>query len=116
MSALPGRSRRARAGLALGLAALALAGCEAPPEARYPITEAAAARPAPKLGETARFKRVGEASLASAEALGADRESLAAQAAALRAEASGLAGPVLDPETRARLLAAREDGVAPAPD
>ena len=125
-SALPGPSRadrgargprrisRARiAALALGASVPFLAGCEAPPEARFPISEAAAARPTPELGETDRFKRAAEASIASADTLETDRADLVARAAALRGAAAALSAPVLDEESRARLTAARETGVAP---
>ena len=102
------------AALALGASILLLAGCEAPPEARFPISEAAAARPTPELGETDRFKRAAEASIASADTLGTDRADLAARAAALRGAAAALSALVLDDETRAGLIAARETGAAPA--
>lgn len=107
-AALPDLSRR----LAwLALAALALAGCEAPAQARLPISAQAAARPMPELVETARFERVAETSGAAAQDLDAGRADLAARAEALRATAAGLAAPVIDPATRARLDAARETGI-----
>jgi predicted small secreted protein len=103
----PGRPARALA-LAFGITATLLAGCDTPPEARFDISEAAAARPNPELGETDRFKRVAEASATTADTLGSDRAGLEARAAALRATAAGLSGPVLDPASRARLTSARD--------
>ncbi|TPE52101.1 hypothetical protein [Amaricoccus solimangrovi] len=115
---LPAAPRRAGRllGLALpGLALLGLAACDAPPEARFPISEKGAALPTPELGETARFGRVAGTSGTEGGALEADRAALAARAEALRARAADLSGPVLDPATRTRLLDARESGAAAPP-
>ena len=111
--ALPDLIRRAPARLGLLAALLApLAACEAPARARFPISEAAAARPVPELAPTARFARVAETSSAAAGELEAGRAELAARAEALRAAQASLSAPVLDAESRARLTAARETGIA----
>ena len=54
---------------ALAAAALILAGCAPPKEADIPISDAAAARPAPKLAETARFTRAIDAAVPAIAAL-----------------------------------------------
>ncbi|MFO1104772.1 MAG: hypothetical protein U1E34_01625 [Amaricoccus sp.] len=82
------------------LGALALAGCAAPPAAQFPISEAAAARPAPLLVETARLTDVLAASVPAEQALAAQRDVLKAQAAALQAQAAGLGAAGIDPATR----------------
>lgn len=97
--------------LPAGLAALALAACEAPREAAAPISAQAARRPAPQLLETARFDLALASAEPDAERLGADRDALAARAAALRARAAGLGAPVMPAAERARL----EAGVATPP-
>lgn len=98
----------------LSFAILVLAlppGCEAPPEARFPIFEQGAAMPTPELGETARFARVAEARAATGEELARERDALAARAAALRARAAALNAPVIDAESRDRLSGARATGI-----
>ncbi len=108
--ALPFLIHAGRRGLLITAFGL-LGGCEAPPEAQFPISPEAAAQPAPELAPTTRFARVAEESGTAAEGLGADRDSLAARAAALRATAAGLSGPVIDADSRARLTTAREQGI-----
>lgn len=112
-----GRTRPGPAGLAAvviaGCLTGFLAGCEAPPEARFPISEKAAALPHPELGETARFGRVAEQSGTTAESIDAERAALAARAASLRARAAELSGPIIDEESLARLATARDEGIAP---
>lgn len=93
------------------LAAVALAGCAAPPQAQFPMSEAAAARPAPVLVETARLTDALAASGPAAEALGAQRDTLKAEATALQARAAGLGAAGIDPATRDTLQAASQQGL-----
>lgn len=109
------RSRLGAAGFA-ALVAGCLTGCEAPPEAQFPISERAAALPRPELGETARFGRIAADSAATAQSIDADRATLAARAEALRARAAELSGPIIEDEARDRLRTARDEGIeAPSP-
>jgi hypothetical protein len=92
-----------------------LAAC-APEAAEVATSEAARDAPPPKLAPTAAFDAALAAAQPDADRLGAGAETLAARAAALRARAAGLAGPVVDPDTQARLEAApRADAGAAAP-
>ncbi|WP_299134321.1 hypothetical protein [uncultured Amaricoccus sp.] len=88
---------------ALAAAALILAGCAPPKEADIPISDAAAARPAPKLAETARFTRAIDAAVPAIAALEDQRATLAAGAAALNQRAAALSGPVIPPAEGDRL-------------
>ncbi len=90
---------------ALAAAALVLAGCAPPKEADIPISDAAAARPAPALAETARFTAAIEAATPAIAALDEQRATLVTGAAALNARAAGLSGPLIPPEDAARLTA-----------
>lgn len=91
--------------VALAAAALVLTGCAPPKEADIPISDAAAARPAPTLAETARFTAAIDAAIPAIAALEEQRATLVAGAAALNARAAGLSGPLISPEDSARLTA-----------
>lgn len=111
---LGGWPRLGTAGLAAVIVS-GVAGCEAPPEARFPISERGAALPRPELGETARFGRIAADSAATAQGIDAERAALAARAAGLRARAAELSGPIIADEDLERLTTARDDGIAPPP-
>ncbi len=89
--------------VALVVAAITLAGCDPPKDADIPISEAAAARPAPQLTETARFTRAIDAAVPAISALEEQRDTLAANAAALNARAAALSAPVIAPVDGERL-------------
>ncbi len=86
---------------------VALVACAPPPEGRFeptrPVDEAAPAELVP----TSRFDGVVADAAPDAERLEAEAQALLERAERLRQETQGLAGPVIDPETRARLEAAR---------
>ncbi len=97
-----------RGWLAGGVIGVLLAGCSAPPEAEFPISDAAAARPLPGLVATEQFTQALEASAPTVTRLSEQRDDLAASAEELRQSAAGLAPPVLDPADRARLTEAAQ--------
>lgn len=94
-------------GAALLAGLVLLAGCAPPPEGRFeptrPIDDAAPAELVP----TSRFDGVVADAAPDAERLEADAQALLERAEKLRRETEGLTGSVIDPETRARLEAAR---------
>jgi hypothetical protein len=92
------------------VACAALGGCAAISGPDFEPTPEAAAAPRPALVETASLRTRVAGAGAEAAAFSQATAALEARAAALRARATGLAGPVVDPERRDRLLPAAEPG------
>jgi len=93
--------------LPAGAVVLAAAGCSPPPGAAGAASEATLAAPSPLLAETAEFDAALLRAGPDAERLAAGSDALVARAEALRARAAALGGPVLPPDDRGRLEAAR---------
>jgi hypothetical protein len=89
-----------------------VSGCAGPEGAQFAPSPEAAIGPRPALGPTAPFRGELAAAGPAVERLAAGGEALGARAEAVQARAAGLAGPVVDPARRERMVAAAEAAAA----
>jgi hypothetical protein len=105
-----------RRGALVLLVIAALAGCSGEPDGPgFAPSPGIVGAPPPELAVTERFREELAASGPRAERLVAGGEALGARAAGLDARAGRLSGPVVDPDRRARMLAAAARGAPPQP-